>query len=109
MAEFFLISGMALATFGIRYVLWGAAGKIRFPHWLSSALEFVPPAVLTAIIVPAVLITGDQQVINFSVDNAALLAASAAFIFSLWRQNLLLTIVAGMLIFLFFKWGLGLS
>lgn len=107
MNEVFLITGMALVTFGARYALWGAAGRVAFPRWLSEALEFVPPAVLTAIIVPAVVVS-HQQTLNLSFTNPALLAIIPTFLFSLWKQNLLFTIGLGMVIYFILKWGLGL-
>ena len=48
-------------TFGTRFVMltgWVARG---LPKWLIDALGFVPIAVLTAIIVPAVLIDPTTQ------------------------------------------------
>lgn len=108
MAEILMITGMFAVTFSVRYLLWGTAGRIHFPDWLSKALAFVPPAVLTAIIVPAVLINNRSE-INFSLHNPYLIAAIAAFALSLWRQNLLLTISFGMFFFMLLKWGIGLN
>ncbi len=106
MTELLLILGMFAVTFSIRYVLWGTAGRYRFPAWLSDALGFVPPAVLTAIIVPAVLIPDGQQ-LQPHWSNPYLPAALVALVIALWRKNLLLTIVVGMSVFMLLKWGLG--
>lgn len=106
MAEALMILGMFVVTFGIRYLLWASAGRLSFPKALSEALTFVPVAVLTAIIVPAVLISDGS--LNLSWHNPYLLAAVAAFALALWKNNLLLTISLGMLIFMLLKWGLGL-
>ncbi|WP_207062613.1 AzlD domain-containing protein [Motiliproteus sp. SC1-56] len=107
MKEVLLIGGMFAVTFGIRYALWGTAGRFRFPPWLSDALGFVPPAVLTAIIVPAVLIP-DGRAIHAGLDNPYLIAAVASLAIALWRRNLLVTIVFGMTLFMVLKWGIGL-
>ncbi len=107
MNEPLLILGMFAVTFGVRYLLFAGAGRLRFPPRLSAALGFVPPAVLTAIIVPAVLIP-DGQRIDASLGNPYLLAALAALGVALWRRDLLLTIVFGMSVFMVLKWGLGL-
>ena len=108
MSEALLIAGMFVVTFGTRYLLWGTAGRFRFPPWLSDALGFVPPAVLTAIIVPAVL-TPDGQQPDISLSNPYLLAALAAAAVALWRRHLMLTIVLGMSVFMLLRWGLGLG
>ncbi|HEY5717220.1 MAG TPA: AzlD domain-containing protein [Motiliproteus sp.] len=106
--EIVLIVGMFSVTFGVRYLLWGSAGRIHFPPWLSDALGFVPPAVLTAIIVPAVLIPNGQQP-DISFNNPYLLAALASALIALWRRNLMLTIAFGMSLFMLLRWGLGIG
>ncbi|RVU30009.1 AzlD domain-containing protein [Neptunomonas marina] len=105
-AELTLIFGMFVVTFGVRYVLFGMAGRIHFPAWLSSALGFVPPVVLTAIIVPAVLMP--KGTLWISPYNPWLLAALFAFLVALVRKDLLTTIVAGMLAFMLLRFGIGL-
>lgn len=101
MNELLLIAGMFIVTFGVRYVLWGSAGRFRFPPWLSDALGFVPAAVLTAIIVPAVLMP--QGELWLSSANPYMLAAMASLLMSLWKNNLLLTIVFGMAVFMLLR------
>lgn len=101
MNELLLITGMFIVTFGVRYVLWGSAGRFRFPPWLSDALGFVPAAVLTAIIVPAVLMP--QGELWLSSANPYMLAAMASLLMSLWKNNLLLTIVFGMAVFMLLR------
>ena len=73
MNEFWLILGMFVITFGIRFVMFAFAGKITFPVWLQQSLKFVPPAVLTAIIVPSVVMPLGE--IDVSFNNAYLIAA----------------------------------
>jgi branched-subunit amino acid transport protein len=106
MQEFYLIIGMALLTFAIRYSMFLLAGRVEFPVWLVKALRYVPPAVLTAIIVPAVLIPGGQGV-SLSYTNAYLVGPLAAFGISWFSQNLLLAIVLGMAVFWGWQWLLA--
>jgi branched-subunit amino acid transport protein len=103
MNELFLITGMALVTFAIRYSMFLVAGRVEFPAKLVKALRYVPPAVLTAIIVPAVLIPTGEGV-NFSYTNAYLVGGLVAFGISWFSQNLLLTIVLGMAAFWGWQW-----
>lgn len=106
MYEATLIVGMFLVTFSVRYLLFGIAGRVHFPHWLSTALGFVPPAILTAIIVPAVLMPKGE--VWISPANPWLLAALVAVITALVRKDLLTTIVVGMLAFALLRFGIGL-
>jgi branched-subunit amino acid transport protein len=106
--EVFLLLGMFVVTFGIRYSMFAVAGRIEFPPQLINALRYVPPAVLTAIIVPSVLIpTGDT--IQFNAGNPYLVGALVAAVVGWFSENLLLTIVVGMLAFLGWQWLLVLQ
>ncbi len=98
-----LIVGMTAVTFFIRYSLFAAAGRFYFPGWLSQALNYVPPAVLTAIIVPALLMPSGQQ-IELSLDNNYLIAGVLAMFIAWFSKNLLATIVLGMAIFGALQW-----
>lgn len=105
MNEFWLIFGMFVITFGIRFVMFAFAGKITFPVWMQQSLKFVPPAVLTAIVVPAVVMPyGD---IDVSFTNVYLLAAIISVVISLVTKSLLKTIFFGMLVFLLLKLLIG--
>lgn len=106
MTEFLLIGGMFLVTFSVRYVLFGVAGKVHFPPWLTTALSFVPPAVLTAIIVPSLLLPRGE--LWLEADNPWLLSGVFAALISFWRRDLLTTIVTGMVFFMLLRLGFGL-
>ncbi len=103
--EVLLITGMFLVTFSVRYILFAMAGRIHFPAWLSTGLNFVPAAVLTAIITPAVLMP--QGTLWISMANPWLLAALVAIVTALIRKDLLTTIMVGMCAFLAFRLILG--
>ncbi len=98
MNEVLMISGMAIATFSIRYVMFGASSRIPLSPELISALRYVPPVVLTAIVAPEVLLR--DGAIHFSYLNGRLVGAIAAGIVGGMTKNLLLTIVLGMAVFL---------
>lgn len=94
--EISLVLGMALVTFTVRYPVLALMSSLTLPPSLLRALKFIPPAVLSAIIFPAVAApTGAYQ---FTLYNAHLIAAACAAIVA-WRSgNLLLTITSGMAI-----------
>ena len=100
MNEVLLIGGMAIATFCIRYIMFGASSRIVLPPALLNALRYVPPVVLTAIVVPEVLLS--DGTVDISYLNARLVGAIAAAMVGGLTQNLLLTIVLGMATF--FGW-----
>ena len=62
--------------------------------WLIDALAFVPIAVLTAILVPAVLIDPATQQIIVK-GNARIVAAVVATIIALLTRNVIATIISG--------------
>ena len=99
--EILLLSGMTLVTFLVRYLFLAVSGRITLPPRLLQALNYVPPAVLTAIVVPTVLVQEDS--LWMSLDNPRLIGALAALGIGLWKKNLLLTILIGMGVFLLWQ------
>jgi len=88
-----MLAGGAL-TYGIRLsfiLLWG---RIAVPDWLVRALRFVPPAVLTAIIFPELLMPAGE--LNISLSNIRLLAGILAAVVAWRTRSVVLTILAGM-------------
>ena len=92
--ELKLIAGMACVTFLIRYGLLAVSHRFQLPPRLLRSLNYLPPAVLMAIVVPAVFVDGDR--LSFGLGNPRVVGALAAFAIGLWRRNLLLTIGVGM-------------
>ncbi len=89
-----LILGMGLITYGLRLALILMWEYVEVPALARQALHFVPPAVLTAIILPELFRSGDPMVLPFASVRlvAGVLAALVA-----WRtRNVLLTIAVGM-------------
>jgi branched-subunit amino acid transport protein len=101
MNEVLIILGMMVVTFGVRYPVLAIVGRVDLPEPVLRALKYVPVAVLTAIIAPAVLIQEDK--IDLMPDNAYLIGAIVAIIVSWRTKNLLATIVIGMAVFLIWR------
>ncbi len=106
MSEVYLIGGMALVTFLIRYVLFAVAHRVEFPDWLVRALRYVPPVVLTAITAPALLMPDGE--LHVAYDNPYLVGGVVAALVGWFSRNLLLTIVTGMAAFWGWQWLLGI-
>lgn len=83
-----------LLTFGMRFSFIYLFGKFEVPETLRRALHYVPPAVLSAIIFPALLIPNDTLDVSFG--NARLLAGIVAIAIAWFSRNTLLTILIGM-------------
>lgn len=101
--ELILIAGMAAVTFGIRYVPMALAGRWQMPAALQDALKYVPPAVLTAIIAPAVFMP-DGERFNVSLANPHLIAALIATLVAACTHRTALTLAVGMAALWLWQW-----
>jgi len=100
-SEWLLIGGMTLVTFLVRYPVLAMSGRLKLPAPLLQALNYVPPAVLTAIVVPAVFVESGELWLSW--HNPRIVGAIAALTIGCWRKHLLLTIVVGMSAFLLWQ------
>ena len=92
-------------TFATRFVMLSGWVAHRLPRWLIDALAFVPIAVLTAILVPAVLIDpATQQIVV--IGNKRIVAAVVATIIALLTRNVIATISSGLATLWFVQWWL---
>lgn len=78
------ILGMALVTWLCRVAGLALAGRMRLSGRAAAAFEAIPPAVLTAVIAPTLLVTGPAETL------AGLVTVAAAL-----RLPLLATVVVG--------------
>lgn len=94
MNEVLLIAGMGAVTMATRIPLLMLLSRRNLPPALESALKYVPPAVLSAIILPIVFMPSGE--LDLSTGNASLVASLVAVIVAWRTRNLLLTIILGM-------------
>ena len=88
------IIGMSVITYGIRLApIWLLERATISAGW-RQALRFVPAAVLSAIILPELVMPGGT--FDLSLGNARLLAGLAAILVAWRTQNILWTLVVGM-------------
>jgi branched-subunit amino acid transport protein len=100
-----LMLGMALITFALRYSLF-ALPNLRFSPLMRQAMNYVPTAVLSAIVLPGMLLP-DGQHWALVWDNAYLLAGLAAIVIAACTRHLLLTIGGSLLVFFLLRWSFG--
>lgn len=90
-----IILGMGVITLALRVSMIVLLGRIAIPEALSRALRFVPPAVFSALVAPALLRPAGPVDVSFT--NPYLLAGTLAAVVA-WRwKNIFLTIGAGMI------------
>ena len=83
-----------LLTLSMRFVMFSDLAPKQLPGWLEEALGFVPVAVLTAIIVPAVIVSPDGGLMV--AGNSRLPAALIAVMAALVTRSVLVTIGSGL-------------
>ena len=96
-----LILSMGGVTYAIRLSMILLMGRVTLSPGLRRGLDFVPPAVFSAIILPEVVRPGGAFV--SSVADPRLLAGLAAVIVAWRTRSILPTIAAGMAVL----WGIG--
>jgi branched-subunit amino acid transport protein len=88
-----IIAGLLTYATRLSFIIF--YGKIKMPDLVKQSLRFVPPAVLTAIFFPELLLDNGEPFI--SIGNARLLAGVLAIIVAWRTKNVTYTIVIGML------------
>jgi branched-subunit amino acid transport protein len=90
-----VILGMAVVTYATRASLLLAGGRVHLSPRLEQALRYLPVALLTAIVVPALLVRNDALALTWRNDY---LWAGIVCIVVAWRtKNVLWTVLTGLL------------
>lgn len=98
------IIGMGVITFLIRLSFILLSDRLSTPDIVQRGLRYVPVAVLAAIIAPA-MIQPDGQ-IDLSLSNIHLFAGLIAIAIAWRTQNIIWTVVAGMVSLWLFQYFL---
>ena len=91
-----------LITFLIRFSFIFLYGKFHIPDVVRSALHYVPPAVLSAIVFPELFLPNGT--LDLSLSNIRLFAGLVAILVAWYSKNTLLTIVVGMMVLVLLQW-----
>ena len=84
-----------LITFGMRFSLIYLFGRLEVPQTMRRALHYVPPAVLSAIILPELFY--HEGILEIVFTNTRLLAGLIAILVAWFSKDTLLTIILGMI------------
>ncbi len=90
-----IIFSIGIGTYLLRLSFIGILGNRTMPTWAMVPLRFVAPAVLAALVAPAVLLN-DGAVDLSPATNPRALAALIALLIAWKTKNVIAVIVAGM-------------
>jgi branched-subunit amino acid transport protein len=85
---------MLAVTFFTRFTMIALLGKVDLPPWAQRAFRLVLPAVMMAIVLPAVLIKGGALVTTPL--NPRLISVLVAGVVAWRSKNMVYTLLAGM-------------
>ena len=91
-----IIFGAAAITFTSRFIMFNKTVSNKIPTWAENILHYVPIAVLTAIIIPEVILNPVTKEI-FILDNLRLPAAIFAVIIAFFTRQVVATIGSGLI------------
>jgi branched-subunit amino acid transport protein len=97
-----VIIGMAVLTFLLRFSFIALLDKIALPPVVVRGLQYVPAAVFSALVAPALLY--DSATGSVALWNPRLLAGLVAAVVAWRTRNILLTITVGMLVLWLVQW-----
>jgi branched-subunit amino acid transport protein len=95
-----IIVGMAVVTFLPRFLPMALLTKWTIPRKIKLGLEYIPVAILSAIVFPILFFDGEGVL---GIQPQFLFSAILVFIFAWKVKSLWGSVILGMLIF----WGLG--
>ncbi len=95
-----IITAAGLGTFLVRFSFIWFLGREKVHPTLQRLLQFVPPAVLSALIMPSFVISPQG---DFSFVNDRLWAGLIAALFAWKTKNVVLTIIVGLVALWFFS------
>ncbi len=90
-----IIIGMGVITYAIRLSMIVMSGQIQLGDDLQRALRYVPPAVLSAIILPEMVQPGGT--LDLSLGNERLLAGLIAIVVAWATKSMIWTVAIGMI------------
>ncbi len=100
-----VIAGLSCVTVVARSFFFISSKPWSLPHWAQRGLQYAPIAALSAVVVPEVVMVQGQLVTTW--QDARLFAAAAGAAAYYWRRDVLVTIIAGMAVYLPLHIGLG--
>lgn len=101
MNYFLLIIAMCLVTYLPRMIPATFLSRREIPDLFIKFLSYIPAAVLSALLLPAVIVTDGK--INIGMSNTMLLSSLIALPVAYKTKNMFLTVILGMIAFVLLK------
>lgn len=100
-----IIVGLAAVTVITRSFFFILDRPWSLPPWAHRALHYAPVAALAAVVIPEVVTSNGHLVASW--QDARLFAAAAGALLFYWCRSVLVTLVAGMAVYLPLHLALG--
>lgn len=100
-----VIAGLAVVTVLARSFFFISSRAWQLPDWAQRGLQYAPIAALSAVVVPEIITVQGELVSTW--QDARLYAAAVGVVAYFWRRDVLVTILAGMAVYLPLRLGLG--
>jgi len=101
-----LIIGMTVLTFFTRFASAIILRRVNVSEKWNALMTYVPIAVFTTIIVPALLTPREK--LDVSIQNEYLIAGLISLLFAYKTKNLVGTVIIGIAVILFLRFAFGL-
>lgn len=92
-----IVLGMGIVTYIPRWLPLFFLSNRQMPEWLVGWLDFIPVAILSAIILPCFVTAGEPR--QLELFRPELFVAIPTFIFALKTRSLAGTVITGMFLF----------
>jgi len=102
---FWVVIGMLAVTYLARLVPMLVLSRMEIPEGFRRWLQFVPVAVLSALLVPNILLQNGGLALRL--DNTYLLAAVPTLIVAARFKNIFLTVLCGIICLMIIRFAFG--
>lgn len=99
------IFGLAAITVITRSFFFISSRRWPLPGWAERGLQYAPIAALSAVVVPEIVMLQGELIGTWK--DARVIGAASGLLVYAWRRSVLLTIVAGMAVYLPLRLALG--
>ena len=92
-----LVLGMGIVTYVPRWFPIFFLSRRQLPGWLVEWLDFVPVAILSALVLPSLVTAGEPR--HLELFRPEVMVAVPTFIFAIKTRSLAGTVIVGMFLF----------
>ena len=101
----YLIIGMGIVTYIPRWIPLFFLARRRLPDWLVEWLDLIPVAILSALVLPAIVTFDEPR--HLDLFRPEFIVSIPTFFIALKTKSLGGTVLAGMLLFWITEWMMG--